>query len=71
MLLAAELKRIPYESRLLEFSKGDLTKPEFLALNPRGKVPVIRDGDVVLAEFAAAMRAKWNGEVVGGIVLHP
>jgi glutathione S-transferase len=53
VLLAAELKRIPYESRLLEFSTGDLKKPEFLALNPRGKVPVIRDGDFVLAESLA------------------
>lgn len=24
-----------------------------------------------LAEFATAMRAKWNGEVIGGCVLHP
>jgi NADPH2:quinone reductase len=24
-----------------------------------------------LADFKAAMRAKWNGEVVGGCVLHP
>jgi glutathione S-transferase len=55
VLLAAELKRIPYESRLLEFGKGDLKKPEFLALNPRGKVPVIRDGDVVLAESIAIL----------------
>ena len=53
VLLAAELKRIPYTSRLLEFSKGDLETPEFLALNPRGKVPVIRDGVVVLAESLA------------------
>jgi glutathione S-transferase len=53
VLLAAELKRIPYESKLLEFSKGDLKKPEYLALNPRGKVPVIRDGDFVLAESMA------------------
>jgi glutathione S-transferase len=53
VLLAAEIKRVPYESRLLEFSKGDLKTPEFLALNPRGKVPVIRDGDFVLAESLA------------------
>src|SRR5256885_1622785 len=53
VLLAAELKRIPYESKLLEFSKGDLKTPAFLALNPRGKVPVIRDGDTVLAESLA------------------
>lgn len=54
-LLAAELKRIPYESKLLEFSKGDLKTPEFLALNPRGKVPVIRDGDFVLYESTAIL----------------
>jgi glutathione S-transferase len=53
VLLAAELKRIPYESKLLEFSKGDLKKPEFLAINPRGKVPAMRDGDVTLGESMA------------------
>jgi glutathione S-transferase len=55
VLLAAELKRIPYESKLLEFSKGHLRTPEFLAMNPRGKVPVIRDGDLVLAESMAIL----------------
>jgi glutathione S-transferase len=53
VLLAAEIKRIPYESKLLEFSKGHLKTPEFLAMNPRGKVPVLRDGDFVLAESMA------------------
>lgn len=55
VMLAAELKRIPYESKLLEFSKGDLRTPEFLALNPRGKVPVIRDGDFTLGESLAIL----------------
>jgi glutathione S-transferase len=53
VLLAAELKRIPYESKLLEFSKGQLKTPEFLAISPRGKVPAIRDGDFTLAESLA------------------
>src|SRR5689334_8789076 len=55
VLLAAELKRIPYTSKLLEFSKGDLRTPEFLALSPRGKVPVIRDGDFTLGESLAIL----------------
>jgi glutathione S-transferase len=55
VLLAAELKRIPYEAKLLEFSKGDLRTPEFLALNARGKVPAIRDGDFTLGESLAIL----------------
>ena len=55
VLLAAEIKRMPYESKLLEFSKGDLKTPTFLAMSPRGKVPVIRDGDFVLPESLAIL----------------
>ncbi len=32
---------------------GDLQKPEFLRLNPAGKLPVLADGDLVLTESAA------------------
>jgi glutathione S-transferase len=34
VLLAAEFKRLKYESRLLEFSKGHLKTLEFLQMNP-------------------------------------
>lgn len=51
--LALEHKQLPYELKLLSFSAGDLTKPEFLALNPRGRVPVIVDGGFALYESAA------------------
>ncbi|MDE2450623.1 MAG: glutathione S-transferase family protein [Gammaproteobacteria bacterium] len=50
VLLAAEIKRLKYESRLLEFSKGHLKTPEFLQMNPRARVPVIRDDGFVLFE---------------------
>jgi len=53
VLLAAELKGIDYASRLIEASAGDHRTPEFVAMNPRGKVPVLRDGDVVVTESLA------------------
>lgn len=55
VLLALELKRAPYRSRLLERSKGETRAPEYLALNPRGKVPAVRDGDVVVYESLACV----------------
>lgn len=55
VLLTLEVKRLSYASRLLEASTGDLKKPEYLKLNPRGKVPTLKDGDFVLCESLAIM----------------
>lgn len=55
VLLTLEVKRIAYESRQLEFSKGDTKTPAFLAISPRGKVPAIVDGDFTLSESLAIM----------------
>ena len=55
VLLALEIKGLPYRSNLIEFSKRQHKTPEFLALNPRGKVPVIRDGSFVLSESLAIL----------------
>ena len=54
-LLALEWKKIPYTSKLITFSKGEHKAPSFLAMNPRGKVPVLKDGDVALYETLAIM----------------
>ena len=54
-MLTLEVKGVPYESRLLEWSKGDLKTPEFLALNPFAQVPVIEDGDAVVADSNAIL----------------
>ena len=51
--LALENKALEYERKVLSFSAGDTRKPEFLALNPRHRVPVIVDGDFVLYESNA------------------
>ena len=50
---ALEHKALPYERKVLSFADKDTHKPEFLALNPRHRVPVIVDGDFVLYESNA------------------
>jgi glutathione S-transferase len=55
VLLTLEVKGLPYESRLLEESKGENRTPPFLALNPRGKIPTLRHGKIVLPESLAIM----------------
>jgi len=55
VMLTLELKRLPYESKLLEFSKEEHKTPAYLRLNPRGKVPTLKDGDFVLSESIAIM----------------
>jgi glutathione S-transferase len=55
VMLMLETKGLAYESRLLEFSKGEHKTPDYLKLNPRGKVPTLKDGDFVIYESLAIM----------------
>ncbi len=43
----------PYDIHLLRLSEGDQLKPEYLAVNPQGKVPALRHKDMVMTESAA------------------
>lgn len=56
VLLGLVIKQISYESKQLSFSKGDLRSPNFLAINPRGQVPAIREGSFTLHESIAILR---------------
>jgi glutathione S-transferase len=55
VMLTLEMKQLPYESKLLEASKEEHKSPGYLKLNPRGKVPTLKDGDFVLYESLAIM----------------
>jgi len=55
VLLALAAKGVPYDSRLLSFSKGEHKTEEMLALSPRGKVPVVRDGSFATSESLAIL----------------
>ena len=43
----------PYDIKLLRLSEGDNMKPDYLAINPMGKVPALKHGDTVITEAAA------------------
>jgi glutathione S-transferase len=43
----------PYERVLTDISTGANKTPEYLAINPMGKVPALADGDIAMAESAA------------------
>ena len=43
----------PYDIKLLSLSEGDNLKPDYLAINPMGKVPALKHGDTVITEVAA------------------
>lgn len=62
--LALEHKALPYERKVLSFSAGDTRKPEFVALNPRHRVPTVTDGDFVIYEsnaIVAYLEAAYPG----------
>jgi glutathione S-transferase len=52
-LWIAEELGLAYEHRPIEIGEAGARTPEFLALNPNGRLPVIVDGDFVLPESLA------------------
>src|SRR5262249_18334800 len=44
---------IPYRVEILSLRKGEHKRPEYLRINPMGKVPALTDGAVTVAETPA------------------
>ena len=55
VLLALEHKRLDYVSHCLKFDQQEHKAPQMLAMNPRGQLPVLRDGDYVVFESLAIL----------------
>ena len=51
--LALGYKDLPYVSRRMDSARQENRSPEFLELNPRGKVPVLKTGETALYESVA------------------
>jgi glutathione S-transferase len=69
--LALEYKTIPYERKTLSFAAGDTKKPEFRALNPRGRVPTIEDNGFILYESNAIVEYLDEAYSARGPALFP
>lgn len=54
--IALEETGAAYEPVLTKLSEGAQRTPEFLALNPKARVPVLTDGDFVVTENPAILR---------------
>jgi glutathione S-transferase len=46
---------VPFEARRVTIAKGEHRTPEYLAINPHGRVPALVDGDFVLTESPAIL----------------
>lgn len=44
---------VPYRLHVLDLATGDHKKPDYLALNPMGKVPALRHGETIVTELGA------------------
>jgi glutathione S-transferase len=55
VMLALQYKGLAYDSQLLHFDKQEHQSPQMLKLNPRGRVPVLKDGDYVVFESVAIL----------------
>jgi len=67
--MAAVALGLKPELVLVDLQKGDNRKPEYLALNPNGKVPTLVDGDVTLYESIAI--AMYLADKTPGQTIYP
>jgi glutathione S-transferase len=68
-LWALEEAGVPYELKVVDILKGAQKQPDYLVVNPMGKMPTLVDGDVVVTEAAAI--ALYLADRYGGGRLAP
>jgi glutathione S-transferase len=63
----AEHLQLEHETQLVDLTKGDQTKPEFVALNPNGRMPVLEDDGLVLWESNAILQYLASKKPAAGL----
>jgi glutathione S-transferase len=63
--IALEEVGVPYQTQKLNLAEGDQRKPEYLRLNPRGRVPTLVVDDKVLTENVGILTLLGGGHSRG------
>ena len=66
--VALEELELPYEPHVIDLSKGEQHTPEFLAMNPNGRIPVITDCDTGLTVFESGAILLYLAEKAGRLL---
>jgi glutathione S-transferase len=65
--IALEEVGVPYETQKMNLAEGDQKKPEYLRLNPRGRVPTLVVDDQVLTENVGILSYFGGGYPDAGL----
>jgi glutathione S-transferase len=50
VIMALHEKKLPFKEHIINLTKGEQYQPWFLRINPRGEVPVLKDGVKVIPD---------------------
>ena len=60
VLLALAHKRLPFQGHRLQLEFQEQKSPQMLAMNPRGRVPVLKDDGYVVFRATGDTRYAWD-----------
>lgn len=63
--VALEELELPYKTHVVNLSQGEQHTPEFLALNPNGRIPVVTDRDTGITIFESGAILMYLAEKAG------
>ena len=66
--MALEELGLDYELKLVDLGKGDQRTADFLAMNPNGRIPVIRDTDTDVTVFESGAILLYLAEKAGALL---
>ncbi len=66
--VALEELELPYETHVVDLSKGEQHEPAFLAKNPNGRIPVITDRDTGITVFESGAILIYLAEKAGRLL---